>query len=691
MVNTMGASGYRLVTLDELLVFAAALIIFFALHFAGRAVLGARVHSPILPMIGLAVVYYAFVAASYLSSGLSLIAPFLLLLALAGIGFVRCREVWLSDIVHLATSVLVGMPLTALAILVYEPLWDDMTHWLVSAQFLFRQHHLPTEIQPIVNSSHAIYPYARAMLHAWVNSVNGNFTVNVQGIFNCLFLASTFRWLPLWIEKQQSKPLNQFENISLIAASSLLAFPWAAMLGSTLVVSSYADPIFAICFVHIFMFVMMTDDIDKLIVNNRTAALQFSLLLSTPIAIKQSGIYLVAIMVSWIFVIHFAERLLKKGACVSVELVSTGVRLCFLLLPALFGYLLWAEYADRNSIPKSFGMRPSGEWNFDVLDQILFATLVQFNGRPYAPIAACVVAALSLWVQSRGGFRFWQLNKAVGIAIGFFFACYAFQVAAYTFAFTTFEATKAASFSRYMAPAGLIVFVALGMLLMRGYIDWSQSRRLVVSWVLFTLGVVVIFSASTKIVPEQRIDPRLKDIALIIRKIYPAGDDLTLLDTLGNGFAATTVRFYLDGHMPTNYRTLYPNANRPVTDEMLNDWQSQTDHVYVLTGPLSLYEAIGVTSSEIETATMLKNSYPKGTKLTLVDAVSDGKNARHLAMLLQWYFKISVKTSDDLARVEPVQLLKSWLISASHVHFVSLNRETSKLLDDIDSKKISFD
>ena len=75
---------------------------------------------------------------------------------------------------------------------------------------------------------------------------------------------------------------------------------------------------------------------------------------------------------------------------------------------------------------------------------------------------------------------------------------------------------------------------------------------------------------------------------------------MTLLDIRGNGFAATTVRFYLDGYMPTNYRTLYPDANRPVTDAMLKEWQSVTDHVYVLTGPLSLYEAIGVTSSEIE-------------------------------------------------------------------------------------------
>ena len=221
---------------------------------------------------------------------------------------------------------------------------------------------------------------------------------------------------------------------------------------------------------------------------------------------------------------------------------------------------------------------------------------------------------------------------------------------------------------------------------MRGYIAWSRSRRMVVSWGLFTLGVLVIFSASTKIVPEQRVDPRLKHIASVIREIYPAGDDLTLIDARGNGFAPTTVRFYLDGYMPTNYRTLYPDPNQPVTNAMFEEWQSVTDHFYVLTGPTSLYRLIGVTTSEIETAAKLMDSYPKGSDLILVDAVSNGENARHLAMLLQWHFKIFVKTSVDLAREERDQLLKSWQRSASHVHFVSLNRETRKWLNEFDPK-----
>ena len=682
-MNSMGASGYRLITFEELLIFVTAVVIFFALHFVGRAVLGGRAPSPILPTIGLAVIYCAFVAASYLLPGLPLIAPFLLLVVLAGIGFFRCRKTWIVDSTNLAISVLAGMPLTALAIVVYEPLWDDMTHWLVSAQFLFRQSHLPTAVEPIINSSHAIYPYARAMLHAWVNSVNGNFTVNVQGIFNCLFLSSTFQWLPIWIEKQRSGALNQKENISLIAAASLLAFPWAAMLGATLVVSSYADPVFAICFLHIFVLVIVTDDIDKLIANHRNGMLQFSLLLLTPIVIKQSGIYLVGILASLIFVFHSAERLLSGGAQVSAELIRTGFRLCCACLPALLGYFLWAAYADLNLLPKSFGVRPLK--NGILMSSIKFSwhlsssmvALMLFSGNPHWRLVMELPQASS-WFEAA--------SLVAGMAVGFSLHA---TFSAYISVFSKFEASKAASLVRYMAPAGLIVFVALGMLLMRGYGGWPRSRRMAVAWSLFTVGTLVTLLASSKIVPEQRVDLRLKDIASVIRDMYPAGEDLTLLDIRGNGFAATAVRFYLDGYMPTNYRTLYSDANRPVTDGMLKEWQSETDHVYVMSGPPSLYAAIGITSNEIETATNLMNSYPKGVDLILVDAVSDGTNARHLAMLLQWHFRIYVKTSKDLVQGDRDELLKLWQASASHVHFVSSNRNIITWLNGTDSN-ISF-
>ena len=65
--NSMGASGYRLITFEELLIFVTVVIF---LPFILSVGCPGRAPSPILPMIGLAVIYCAFVAASYLLPGL---------------------------------------------------------------------------------------------------------------------------------------------------------------------------------------------------------------------------------------------------------------------------------------------------------------------------------------------------------------------------------------------------------------------------------------------------------------------------------------------------------------------------------------------------------------------------------------------------------------------------------------------
>ena len=227
------ASGYRL----SLWMSCTSLLRschFFRPSFCWSAVLGGRAPSPFC----LWLVWQlsdAFVAVSYLAPALT-DRTLLLLLVLAGMGPVRSKDGFLT----LSTwpqVYLLGC--TTVWRSSYMNHFGMIDHWLVSAQ-LFRQHHLPTESHPIVNSSHAIYPYARAMLHAWVNSYNGNF--GCTGDLQLFVLASTFRWLPLWLKS--SSP-NILINLKIFLLQQLppLAFPWAAMLGSTLVVSSYADPV----------------------------------------------------------------------------------------------------------------------------------------------------------------------------------------------------------------------------------------------------------------------------------------------------------------------------------------------------------------------------------------------------------------------------------------------------------------
>ena len=284
----------------------------------------------------------------------------------------------------------------------------------------------------------------------------------------------------------------------------------------------------------------------------------------------------------------------------------------------------------------------------DVVDEVLFSTLIQLNGRPYAILAFTMAIVVYLSFRNRKNLISTLSLQALLISCVFFVGCYVFQVLAYTLAFTKYEASKAASFARYMAPPGLIIFVALGLSGSSYYQRFSRKSRVITNWFLFSVAVAIIVSASAKIVPEKRINPRIQDIAAVIRQIFPPGERLTLIDVQGNGFDATAVRFFLDGHNPTNFHTNYPDPTKPISLEKINDWRRNAKNLYILSGPKYMYEALGFPKEIFIEAEKLATSNIQGTELTLVTTDENKIKAQQLAMLLHWVFQIKIINAEEL-------------------------------------------
>ena len=196
----------------------------------------------------------------------------------------------------------------------------------------------------------------------------------------------------------------------------------------------------------------------------------------------------------------------KKHTC---SPSSSKRALDFALVVARSAWLFACSICRSQRIP-NLRFATVGRMNFDVLNRILFATLVQFNGRPYAPVAAFLLLALFLWVIS-GWLQI--LAEQSGRHSNCLFLCLLrFQVAAYILHSQNLKHQKLLhSPGTWLGRSHRIRCVGNAVDV---DISTGRVRKNGCLWGLFTLGVLVIFSASTKIVPEQRADPRLKDIAL---------------------------------------------------------------------------------------------------------------------------------------------------------------------------------
>ncbi len=668
-------SGYRFVTFEETLVLISCLVIYLMLHFTGRAVLGSKGFAPCMPLIGLAAIYILLVIGSLLIFEFQTLILFFFFTLTTIVGVVRSKTQIKHDLGLLASSLLVATPMLMLATVSNEPLWDDMTHWLVGAQYIFREGHLPTSELPAINHVHPIYPWARAMLHAWANTVNSKFSINPGGIFNVMFFSSLFLWLPTWITLQKKERLGLNFLIALIAASSLLFIPWAALLGSTLVVSSYADPIFAVCLSHLFMCVVCKVN-EKTFFGKKTNSidLQIIVLIIASAALKQSGIYLSALLMIILVLVNTYNMYTYRVKNLIANIAKLGLLKFSYLIPALVLTAAWSHYAAENGFNKSFV--PGTFSNFDVLPKILVSSFNEFKGRPYGPLGLLLLASYFIIPGLRNRFNSPPYHTIIFLAVGFFLSCYLFQITAYCIAFTKYEASKAASLSRYMAPAGLVVFIGLLLLLFKDFLNWSLKRQVFYTSLSWLTALVTIVGAGDKIVPAPRIDPNLEMIARSIQKSYPKGKTIHLLDMEGNGFSPTVVRFHLNGHMRAGYGTLYPNPTQKITWDKVSQWKKSADYLYVLNGPRYLYDMLGFHKNDWELATKLKNKYPQHSKLLLLDLAGDGQAARRLLMLLQESYEITIKTKNDFHSKEN-SLLEKWISDSDHVYELS-SIDTSK-------------
>lgn len=575
-------AGFEPLTYSDFGVLFLSIIVYVGLFFAGRAFTGPKPIQAVQVLIGLLALYIFFVTGSVISAGFSVLNTLFFFILLTMVGVWRSKSFLFEDCRSIAISIAFVTPLLWLALVKNNPLWDDYSHWLPSAQFLFNYGHLPTLQEPVINNAHPSYPYARALIHTFVNLGMDTFIMNVQGVFNILFASSLLLW---------AKPLLQFQHktddnnstiiISVMGILSFLLIIWKITLNTRLIISSYADPLYSICIAHLFLFLFTSRYNKKSFSSGKFNWLVSSLFL-IPIIIKDAGIYYsLIIFISYWLTFDF-PRFFRKNVDLKLESKIFIIQVLH-LMPLLLFKFIWLFYIDTNGIKKSFAKLSINETKMELIPQILRAAELQILGRPYILLAIFLMLLILLFSKP----SIWQKTTSPLSIFTFAFitttGMILFHLLAYLFTFVPYEAARAASFSRYIAPAGLIAWASLFIYFITS--DLSSKRNTIIASgsffsLIFFSGVIL---NSEKINVAGNVNPNLKYVAEKIINKYPKGEPLLIFDLGTNGIDATIIRFYTNSYMPIGYVNSI-SLNGPLNGEILKKWMKDYEYIYIHSG-----------------------------------------------------------------------------------------------------------
>jgi hypothetical protein len=581
-MNSLDNAGFEPLSFTDTGVIALSILVFLCLFFAGRAVTGPKTLQAIQIFIGLLAVYVFFIIGSVFSAGFSVINALVFLILLSLIGVWRCKNSLVDDLISLAFSIAFVTPLLWLAVVMNNPQWDDYTNWLPSAQFLFKHGHLPTLQEPVINHATPSYPYSRAMLHTFVNLSMGSFIMNVQGVFNVLFASSLLLWAkPLIKIRQNNNENNLIILLSIMGVLSFSLIIWAITLNTRLIISSYADPIYSIYLTHLFLFLFISKFFENSFGNGK-----FNLILAglfaLPIIIKDVGIYHSIIILISYWIVFEVPKLFRFEQNLKTQL-KVFITQASHILPMFLIKYIWDLYVNVHEIKTVFKINAIDHKKIELIPQILYAAEMQILGRPYILFAFYIMLLALLFSKPLNRQSMLAVLPILSFALVTALGIILFQLLAYLVTFGAYEAARAASFSRYIAPAGLITWTSVIFLFIT--CKWlSKDIPKIAAGILFSLILFssIIFNGS-QFNPASNVSTELKNTAEKIVQTYPKDEPLLIVDFGTNGIHAVIIRFYTYSQMPINYLASV-HLNKPLNIEMLNDWLHDYKHIYIHSG-----------------------------------------------------------------------------------------------------------
>jgi hypothetical protein len=446
------------------------------------------------------------------------------------------------------------------------------------ARYLYKNLHLPTLEEPIINHVTSSYSYLRALIHSIINLPISEFVMSIQNIINILFGSTLFLWAKPITRIIDTKNKSKITEIVTVIGSFLcfIIIIWIVILDK-LLFSGYSEATYLVSLLHLYLYLVIV------IKNNPNSNYQkdkfdytLTILLTMPLMIKEIGFYHAIILyLSYLLVFEFPNIIKNKN-----NLFQKLNKLFFVtshLIPLFLTKFLWSYYVTKNQLAEPFANLLVETDRLKIIPQMLFSALQQFNS--YMPIILpiFIIILFLLFSKKTNNYKIVHNHSLFLFTTLFSVGVIILTLMAYVLVFSPYEAVRAASFTRYISPVAFILWSSI-IIATLNLVNNFESKLIKISAAIMTLVYLsIIILNINKYNFNSKIDEKFIKISSNLVKNYPEYENLFIIDLQTNGIDSVKIKYYVDEYMPINYFAsvhLQGDLNRETVKKWFNNYKN---------------------------------------------------------------------------------------------------------------------
>ncbi|NQW01894.1 MAG: hypothetical protein HQ483_19470 [Rhodospirillales bacterium] len=582
-------STYFAPTVDQLIGLGAVLLVGLGLAVIGAAIGGRNRYVAADVMVGWGATALVFTLVGTLTR-----LPFTTISLFMAVVAIACGAyVWRRDrrlIADGAGKIMIMIVLLFVLVAAMEPSqWDEYSHWLPAARYLFEVDGFPRMGMPAPLADYPGYPTGQSLIPYMVSIISQRFVENASSLFHILLLVSLALAAIDIIRRGAGLDSKAKAGWGLCALGFMTVTIFSTAFVQKIIFTAYADlPVAAaVAFTGLLGWLIL----DALANNDGRKAwglsLQAGLVLVVLLSVKPATIVLeVGILVGIVIAV------LRDPDIPFGQLLK---RLPLILVPGFVILLIWSWFSSRHFPLGSQTIMPFDLWQWQQMPQTLSTMgIIMLKKSPYFAMM-WTISALSLVAIFRYRTRFDRFALITGST---FVGYNLFLAFVYLAIYGGYPGANALSYWRYnMHLAHLGVFCATyGLSVLWQYRLAERMTKTLPH--LARVGVLLLVILPLFFAPKIRFDIRapkqfVKQVGIEMREMLPPSARLLIIDPLSAGFYTKLMRYQLYGTATlTEAIHVISDSSAKGVRDLLE--RTKSDYVWVHTQNPTVVEGLGV-------------------------------------------------------------------------------------------------